>query len=168
MARPNRPAMTQPISGRKTIAWYIAPSALHQTDVFDRDRAAVAVIGDENGKADRGLGGGHREHDQREHLADQIAEMRRERHQVDVDREQNQLDRHQDDDDVLAVEEDAEDAHREQDGADREIMAQPDRHGIRSRAAQTAMGSNTRAAYSVPLSPCGRGWPVRAQRGSAG
>src|SRR6266568_8909988 len=93
MARPNRPAMTQPISGRKTIAWYIAPSALHQTDVFDRDRAAVAVIGDENGQPDRGLRGRHREHDQREHLADEIAEMRGERHQVDVDREQDQLDR---------------------------------------------------------------------------
>src|ERR1051326_4585302 len=129
MARPNRPAMAQPSSGRKTIAWYIARSALHHAHVFDPDRAAIAVIGDENGEADRGLGGGHREHDQREHLADQIAEMRRERHEVDVDREQDQLDRHQDDDDVLAVEENAEDAHREQDGAHREIMPEPDRHG---------------------------------------
>ncbi len=37
--------------------------------------------------------------------------------------EQDQLDRHQDDDDVLAVEEDAEHAEREQDRRDREIMA---------------------------------------------
>ena len=41
-------------------------------------------------------------------------------------REQDQLDRHQDDDDVLAVEEDAEHAEHEQDRADGEIMAQAD------------------------------------------
>ena len=46
---------------------------------------------------------------------DQIAEQRRERDQVDVDRQQDQLDRHQDDDDVLAVQEDAEDAEHQQD-----------------------------------------------------
>src|SRR5260370_23155306 len=126
MARPNRPATTQPMSGRKTIAWYIAASALHQTDVFDRDRAAVAVIGDENGKPDGGLRGGHGQHDEREHLADNIADRRRERHQVDVDGEQDQLDRHQDDDDVLAVEEDAEDADGEQDRGHREVMGQAD------------------------------------------
>ena len=62
-------------------------------------------------------------------LADEVAEMGRERHQVDVDREQDELDRHQDDDDVLAVDEDAEDAEREQDRGDDEIMAEPDDHG---------------------------------------
>ena len=34
-------------------------SALHQVDVFDRDGAAIAIEGDENGEPDRGLGGGH-------------------------------------------------------------------------------------------------------------
>ncbi len=61
--------------------------------------------------------GSHGQHEQREDLADQIAEERREGHEVDVDRQQHQFDRHQDDDDVLAVEEDAEDADREQDRA---------------------------------------------------
>src|SRR5262249_25727854 len=78
--RPNNPAMAEPSSGRKTIAWYIAPPALHQVHVFDRDRAAVAEIDHEDGKPDRGFGGRHGEHDQREHLADQIAQMGRERH----------------------------------------------------------------------------------------
>src|SRR4051794_31584083 len=54
----------------------------------------------------------------------------RERHQVDVDGEQDQLDRHQNDDDVLAVDENAEDAEREQDRADREIVSKPDRHRV--------------------------------------
>ena len=40
--------------------------------------------------------------------------------------EQDQLDRHQDDDHVLAVEEDAEHAEHEQDRADGEVMAEAD------------------------------------------
>src|ERR1700736_1855876 len=109
-------------------------SALHQIDVFDLDRAAVAEVHHEHGKADRGFGGGHREHHQRKHLADDVAKEGRERHQVDVDRQQDQLDRHQDDDDVLAVEEDTEDPEREQDGADREIMSKTNRHCTHSAA----------------------------------
>src|SRR6267142_1422962 len=103
-------------------------SALQQVDVLDRDRAAVAEIGDENGKPDGGFRRRNREHEQREHLADQVAEEGRERDQVDVDREQDQLDRHQDDDHVLPVEEDAENAEREQDRAHSEVMAEPDGH----------------------------------------
>ena len=60
---PAMPAMRKPRSGRKTIALY-TPSALHHVDVFDRDRAAVAEEGDEDGEADRRLGGGDRQHDQ--------------------------------------------------------------------------------------------------------
>src|SRR5262249_27485236 len=52
----------------------------------------------------------------------------RERDEVDVDREQDQLDRHQDDDDVLPVKKDAQDAQREQDRSDRKIMSEPDGH----------------------------------------
>src|SRR6185312_2483418 len=46
--------------------------------------------------------------------------------EVNVDREQHQLDRHQDDDDVLAVKEDAEDPEREEDRRDGQVMAEPD------------------------------------------
>ena len=53
----------------------IAASALHEIDVFDRDRAAVAEIDDEDGKADRRLAGGDRQHEEREDLAHQIAEI---------------------------------------------------------------------------------------------
>ena len=60
---PNRPAMTAPSSGRKTMAAYIRRSALHQVDVLDRDRAAVAEIDDEDGKADRRLGRGDGQHE---------------------------------------------------------------------------------------------------------
>src|SRR5689334_1148478 len=103
-------------------------SAFHQVDVFDRDRAAVTEVDDQDGEADGGFGRRDGEHEQREDLPDQVAEMGRERHQIDVDGEQDQLDRHQDDDDVLAVDEDAEDPEREQDGADRKVVSEPDGH----------------------------------------
>src|SRR6202022_4600390 len=119
----------------------IMRSALHQIDVFDLDRAAVAEVRHQHGEPDRGLGRGNRQHQQREHLTDDVAEESRERHQVDIDREQDQLDRHQDDDDVLAVEKDAEDPQREQDRADRQIMPKPDRH-------------RTHSAASASCSPC--------------
>src|ERR1700730_7623070 len=109
-------------------------SALHQIDVFDLDRAAVAEVNHQHRKADRRFRRGHREHEQRKHLTDDVAQEGRERHQVDVDRQQDQLDRHQDDDDVLAVEEDAEDSERKQDCADREVMSETDRHCTHSAA----------------------------------
>src|SRR5437660_8365724 len=90
-------------------------SALQQIDVIDRDRAAVAEIGDQNGKPDGGFGGRHGQHQERIDLPDQVAQMGGERNQIEINRKQDQLDRHQDDDDVLAVEEDAENAEREQD-----------------------------------------------------
>src|ERR1700730_10217709 len=99
--------MTAPMSGRTTVASYM-PLALHQIDVLTRDRAAVAEIGDEDGEPDRGFRRRHGQHDQRVDLSDDIAEETRERDQINVDREQDELDGHQDDDDVLTVEEDAE------------------------------------------------------------
>src|SRR5581483_4669748 len=94
----------------------------------DRDGTPVAVEDDENGETDRRLGGGHREHQQRVDLSDDVAQVGGERDQVDVDREQDQLDRHQDDDDVLAVEENTEDPEREQDRGNGQIMAKADGH----------------------------------------
>src|SRR6185312_16338729 len=112
--RPKQPAMKAPSSGRKMAAM-VTRSALHQVDVFDRDGAAVAEIDDEDGQADRRLRRRHRQHEHGKDLADQVAQEGREGDEVDVDGEQHQLDRHQDDDDVLAVQEDAEDPQREED-----------------------------------------------------
>src|SRR5215510_1033536 len=136
-----RPARMAPSSGRKTIAWTIAGLTLHQIDILNRDRTTVAEIDHQDGEADRSFGGRDSQDQEREDLTDDIAEEGRERHQVDVDGEQDQLDRHQDHDDVLAVQEDAEDPEREQDRADREVMAKPDRH-------------RTHSAASASCSPC--------------
>src|SRR5882757_8564424 len=108
--------------------------ALHQIDVFNRDRTAVAVVHHEHRQTDRSFRGGYRQHQEREHLADDVAEERRECHQVDIDRQQDQFDRHQDDDDVLAVEEDAENPCCEQDRADRQIVPKADGHFTHSGA----------------------------------
>src|SRR5437764_15300668 len=63
MTRPNSPAIRQPSSGSRTIAWYM--SALHQIDVFDGDRAAVAIVRNQKRKADRRLGSCHGQHQKR-------------------------------------------------------------------------------------------------------
>src|SRR3954468_19956188 len=159
-----------PSRGRKTIAWTmiysfrmiwsenrcplfrIMRSALHQIDVLNRDRAAVAEIDHQDGKTDRGFSGRDGEHQEREDLPDDVAEEGRERHEVDVDREQDQLDRHQDDDDVLAIQEDAEDAEREQDRADRQIVSEPDRHFTHSAASESwspCPGATLRIAMAI-------------------
>ncbi len=97
-------------------------SALHHVDVLDRDRPGVAEEADEDGEPDRRLGGGDRQHEEREDLPDQVAEIGREGDEVDVHRQQHQLDRHQDDDDVLAVDEDAHDPGDEQDRRHRQVV----------------------------------------------
>src|SRR5438132_2768521 len=118
ITRPKKPAISAAISGRKTTAT-AKESAFHHVDVLDRYRAAVADINDQHGEADRRFGRGDRQHKHREGLADEVIEKDRERHEVDADRKQHQLDRHQHDDDVLAIEENAEDPEREQDRGDR-------------------------------------------------
>ena len=90
----------------------------------------LRIVDDQDGEADRGFGRRHRQDQEGEDLPDDVIEMGRERHQVDVDGEQDELDRHQDDDHVLAVQEDAEDAEREQHGGDDKVMVQPDLHTL--------------------------------------
>src|SRR5690606_25531644 len=93
-----------------------------------RDGAAVAEEGYQEGKADRRFGRRDGEHEKREDLADQIAQHRGEGDEVQVHGKQDEFDRHQNDDDVLAIEENAEDAEREKDGGDGEIMCDADFH----------------------------------------
>ena len=91
-----------------------AQLTLQQIDLGDVDGAPVAEIGDDNSEPDGGFSGCDREHDEREDLADEIGVEAGKGDEVQVHRQQHQLDRHQYDDDVLAVEKDAEHAEREQ------------------------------------------------------
>ena len=54
----------------------MASSALHRIDVFDRDRAAVAIVGHQDREADRGLRRRHRQDEQREDLAGEVVQDR--------------------------------------------------------------------------------------------
>src|ERR1700742_4966281 len=101
MKRPSRPEIKAPPSGAKTAMAKNMRSALHQVDVLNLDRSAVTEIDDDNGETDRRLGRGDRQHQHGHHLPGQIVLRRGEGDQVEVDRQQDQLDRHQDDDDVL-------------------------------------------------------------------
>src|SRR5215469_1267579 len=127
IARPKKPAMTAAISGRNTTATAKA-SALHHVDVFDPDRATVAEIDDEDREADRGFGRRHRQHEHREGLADEVVQKDREGDEIDADREQHELDRHQHDDDVLAIEKNPENSEREEDRGDGQVMWEADQH----------------------------------------
>ena len=69
-------------------------------------------------------GGGDGQDEEHEDLPRHVAQVARERDEIEVDREQHELDGHEQDDDVLPVEEDARHADGEQDGAQHEKMRQ--------------------------------------------
>jgi hypothetical protein len=100
-------------------------SPLHPVDIVDRNRAASTEIDDEDRKPDGRLTRRDGQDEHRKHLPRQIAQKGAERDEVDVHREQDQLNRHQDDDDILAVDENAEHAHHEQDRADNGDNVEP-------------------------------------------
>jgi hypothetical protein len=79
------------------------------------DAGLVAEQQHQDGQADGRLGGSHRQDEEHEHLAVHVAQVVRKRHEVHVDRQQHQLDGHQQHDQVLAVQEDADHRQREQD-----------------------------------------------------
>src|SRR5438132_6434240 len=74
----------------------------HQVHFVDVDRLFVAIEGEDDAESYRRLGGRHGDDEDREDLADGVLQLRRERDQVDVDRIEDQLDRHEDDDDVVS------------------------------------------------------------------
>src|SRR5512145_704638 len=148
--RCSRPAMAAANRGPRTISGPITfrasgenctPSAPHLVDVFHSDVAAVAEIGDQDGEPHGGFGRGDGEHHHGEHLALDVLQEGREGHQVDVDREQNEFDRHEDDDDVLAVHEDAEHADGEESGGDDQIVKERDHHQPSPCPGRTSLSS---------------------------
>src|SRR5271154_6151936 len=125
--RPNRPTMAAATSGGNIAkASNMARSALHRVDVFNRDRAAVAEIDHQDRQPDRRLRCGDGQHEHDEDLPEQVAQKGGEGDEVDADRQQDQLDRHQDDDDVLPVQEDAHDADHEDQRTDDQVIPQAD------------------------------------------
>src|SRR6266849_3354166 len=96
--------------------------ALQASQVGYIDGTKVAEERHEDRQPDRGFRGRHREDEEHEHLSGDVAQLVRERDEVHVDGEQHQLDRHEDHDQVLAVEEDAGHADREEQRAEDEVV----------------------------------------------
>ena len=76
------------------------------------DGLQVAEQHDENCQADRCLRGGYGHDKKNEYLPRQILQVMRKGDEVDVDRQQHQFDGHQDDDQILPVQENTNNADR--------------------------------------------------------
>jgi hypothetical protein len=109
----------------------------------DVDRSDVAEQEDEDREPDGRLGRGDGQDEEHEHLPGHVAQEARERDEVDIDREQHQLDRHQHDEHVAPIEEYPRHADGEQDRAQHEIVRQR-RHGNRKHSRTSLMGPATR------------------------
>src|SRR5690606_506610 len=182
--RPKRPATMAPSSGASTIASSSdlertismpgIPSALQRVEFGDVDRAPVAEQRDQDRQADRGLGRGHGEDEEHEDLAGGIAELARERDEVDVHREQHQLDAHQQDDHVLPVEEDAGDADAEQRSGQRQVVAEgqalPEElhHLFSASGAAPGTGASSARCTELGMSTMRRRSPGRVRTWSPG
>src|SRR5437868_6163674 len=77
-------------------------SPLQQVDLISLHRLFVAEQRDEDAQPDRGLGYGVGNNEDREDLAADVVQILRKSDQIDVDRVQDQLDRHQDDHNIAA------------------------------------------------------------------
>src|SRR4051794_16503872 len=174
--RPNNPATMLPSNGARTTARsrfleisrpVIGASAFQTIDFGHVDRVPGAEQGDQDGQADGGLRGGHGQDEEHEDLPVRITELARERDEVDVHRQQHQLDRHQQHDDVLAVEEDAGDADAEQHRAQREQVAQGD-HGLTSGSAAAGAIRVSRTGFSTATSTMRRRSDALVRACSAG
>src|SRR5690606_24366861 len=82
-------------------------------------------------------------------------EEMREGDEVHVDREQHQLDRHQDDDQVAPVQEDPDDTDREEDGAEREV--------VREAQGEVAAHDSPPAGLAAAAGPPVLGWSAPAE-----
>src|SRR4051812_9389187 len=124
-SRPDTSAPTSGASGTTRYrVWMFTASAFQAVEVFDIDGLQVAEKNHQDCESDGGLGGGHGENEKHENLTRGVAEIMRKRDEIHVHRQQHELDRHQQDQHVLAVQEYADHADREQDRAQYQVMLQ--------------------------------------------
>src|ERR1700687_5278487 len=136
------------------------PSAPHRVEIFDVDAPALPEQHDKDGEADGGFGSRDGENEKHEYLPAQVPEIARKGDEIEVHGEQHQLYAHQEQNDVLAVEEDPRHRDREQDAGQHQEVRQAD-HG---RFSDLILASETRstartatcAAMSWTLCPARR------------
>src|SRR6266403_2777252 len=125
MARPSRPAITAPASGasattRLRLIHCAIASAFQRIELIDVDRVHRAEQCHHDRQPDGRLGGRHGQNEKDEHLTVQVAQVTRERDEIRVHRQQHQLDRHQQHDQILPVQKDPDHRDREQQRPDSE------------------------------------------------
>ena len=99
-----------------------------ESRLFHVQRAALTEERDCEGESDRGLARGDRDDEHGEDLPGQVREPAGERDQVQVDGVQHELDRHEDREEV-APHEHAEEADREEEERDNQVVVDRDVHG---------------------------------------
>src|SRR5471030_1912122 len=97
---------------------------LEAIQVFHIDGVQITEHHHQDRQADRRFGGGHGQDEEHEDLPCGVAQVMRERDEVHVHRQQHQFDGHQQDNDVLAVQENTDDGDREQDRAEYEVVSE--------------------------------------------
>src|SRR5687767_1419468 len=100
----------------------VSNSTLETVEIFHVDGVQVPEQHHQDGKTDRRLGRSHSQDEEDENLTGGIAQVMGERDEIHIHRQQHQLDCHQQNNNVLAVQEDADDGNSEQDCAkDQEV-----------------------------------------------
>src|SRR5476649_743648 len=147
---PNKPAIAAPASGARGTArrrlglrpammnlnrYYSRLKLNHRgltleaIQVFHIDGVQITEHDHQDREADRRFGGGHGQDEEHDYLPCGVAQVMRERDEVHVHRQQHQFDGHQQDDDVLAVQENTDDGDREQNRAEYEVVSERESHG---------------------------------------
>ena len=99
---------------------------LQRVEVGNIDGAPVAEQHHQNGQADRRFGRRHRQDEKDEHLADRVIEKPLKGDEVEIDRQQHELDRHQQDDDVFPIQKNAGHAETKEDRSKHQIISKRD------------------------------------------
>src|SRR5580700_7476569 len=101
------PAMSGSSGMATSSARFMPGSSLQRVQVFDVDAAALAEQDHEDRKPDGRFGSRDGQHEEHEDLPMDVVQIARERDEVEVRCEQQQLHAHEEQDDVLAIEEHA-------------------------------------------------------------
>src|SRR5688500_9277913 len=150
---------TKPRNGNSGISASMSP--LQGREGIRVQRLAVPEQGDDQRQADRGFGRRHRDHEERDDLAGDVAVVAPERDEAQVDGVQHDLDREQDRDHVLPQEH-AGAADGEQQRRHNQVVAERDHESPSRRASTTAPTMATRIRIEVASNA--NPWSVKSTR----
>src|ERR1700732_104865 len=103
--RPNSPLIRKPRKGRIGMSQRYMMSVLHRAYVVDHERVAILEDRQDDGQANRGLSRSHHHHEKAEYVAIHLLQRVGERDEREIHRVEHQLDRHENRNDVAAIDE---------------------------------------------------------------